>query len=138
MVKKVNYEELLKKAKKELPNTSEGGRDRFELVKPVVETQGKLTIIKNMSEIAKNIRREKTDIAKYLFSTLGVKGALSNDMLTLNGNIETSLIAKRLEDFTKEYVVCHECGKVDTRMTIEKKIAEIKCEACGAKKTIKW
>lgn len=135
----MSYEDLLKKAKKELPDAGKASHsDRFEPVKPILETQGKITIIKNFSEIAKNIRREKKDLAKYLFTTLGMKGSISGDALSLNGNVDRFLIQKRIDDFTKEFVKCHECGKVDTKLSINKKIAEIKCEACGAKKTIKW
>ncbi|MAH42919.1 translation initiation factor IF-2 subunit beta [archaeon] len=133
----MDYKDLLKKAKKELPEVTESN-DRFEPVKPILETHGKNTIIKNFSDIAKNLRRDKKTIAKYLFKTLGIKGAITGDTLDLNGVVEFALIRKRIEDFTKEFVMCHECGKVDTKLSIEKKIAEIKCEACGAKKTIKW
>ncbi len=133
----MDYKELLKKAKKELPDITESD-SRFEQVKPIIEIHGKNTIIKNFSDIAKNLRREKENIAKYLFKTLGMKGAISGDTLSLNGVIEFALIRKRIEDFTKDFVMCHECGKVDTKFSIKKKIAEIKCEACGAKKTIKW
>ncbi len=133
----MSYEDLLKKAKKELPETNKAS-DRFEPIKPVIETHGKITIIKNFSEIAKTLRRKKTDIAKYLFTTLGIKGSISGDALSLNGSADRILIQKRIDDFTKEFVKCHECGKVDTKMSINKKIAEIKCEACGARKTIKW
>ena len=133
----MNYEDLLKKAKKELPDTGEAS-DRFEQVKPIIETQGKITMIKNISEIAKNLRREKEDIARYLFKALGMKGSISGDSLNLNGSVDRRLIEKRISDFTKEFVMCHECGKIDTKLKISKKIAEMKCEACGAKKTIKW
>lgn len=134
----MDYEELLKKAKKELPKTAETGSDRFEPVEPVIEKQGRTTLIKNFSDIAKNLRREKADIAKYLFKELGVKGAISGDMLLLNGSLDRPLIKKRLDDFTRDYVRCHECSKVDTKLVTDKKIATVKCEACGAKKSLKW
>ncbi|MFH1420843.1 MAG: translation initiation factor IF-2 subunit beta [Candidatus Aenigmatarchaeota archaeon] len=131
----MNYNEMLKKARESLPKKVDNAV-RFEPKQPLIETHGKTTIVKNFSEIAKHIRREPKDIAKYLFKELGVPGAITGETLVLNGSIGREIIAKRLDSFIKEYVCCHECGKVDTQIEHEGRIVMIKCEACGAKKTM--
>jgi len=95
------------------------------------------TIIKNFSEIAKTLRRDAKHISKFLFRELAIPGVIKGDELVLQGKASTTAINQRLQEYTKEYVICKECGKPDTIMSREDNITAIKCEACGAKKTFK-
>ncbi len=124
---------MLKKARSNLP--AHTGAERFEVPKPQVQQSGKLTYIRNFTDIAKTLRREPKHIAKYMFKSLAVPGVVKGNELVLQGKIGYSMLEQRIGDYVKEYVLCHECDKPDTNIIEEKGIFIIKCEACGARRT---
>jgi len=128
------YEELLKRGKAALPKTDI--KERFEMPKPIISYQGRQTIIRNIQDIAKAIRREPKHIAKYLFKELAVPGNLGNEII-LTGKISADLISKRLDDYFKEFVLCEECKKPDTHLDKSDRFTFLKCEACGAKRSVR-
>ena len=129
-----DYQKLLRRAKDKLPQSEE--QARFEIPKAVVSAIGKQTAIKNMQEIAKAMRRDPKHIAKFLFKELAVPGSLGNE-LVLQGKFSSDIINKRIEDYTKEFVICNECKKYDTIIEKKDKILVLKCEACGARRSTK-
>ena len=131
----LNYDDLLKRAQSNLPQR--GAVSRFDVPKPVVQQSGRQTMIRNFSEIARALRREPRQMAKYLFKDLAVPGALSGGELVLQGKIGFSMIDQRMRDYAKDFVLCRECGKPDTNIVAEKGISVIKCEACGARRTLR-
>ena len=131
----MNYEELLKKAQSNLPQKKQA--ERFEMPKPVVSQSGRQTSIKNLGDIAKILRREPKQIAKYLFKELAIPGTLKNGELVLQAKINFSMIDQRIRDYVKDCVLCNECGKPDTNVIEDKGISFIKCEACGARRTFR-
>ena len=132
----MNYEELLKRAKESLPHM-EKEETRLEIPEPVVQPLGRQTIVKNFSEIAKAVRRDASHIAKFPFKELAVPGSIKGNEIVLQGKVSFSMISQRINDYVKEFVLCHECGKPDTMMQKSGRIFSIKCEACGAKKSVR-
>jgi len=131
----MKYEELLRRAKENLPKVDE--ESRFKMPDVVVIVVGKQTIIKNFLDIAKSLRREPKDIAKYLFKQLAVPGELKGRELIFQGKLNTDFVKQRVKKYAEEFVKCQECGKYDTKLEKNEKIIIIKCEACGAKRTRK-
>ena len=131
---KYSYEELLKKAKKNVPQAKE--TTRFEIPRAVVQQTGRQTFIKNFFDIAKTLRRDPSHLAKFLFKELAVPGNLGNEFV-LQGKFSTDIVNKRIEDYVKEFVLCGECGKPDTNMYKEGRAFFLKCEACGARRSVK-
>lgn len=129
------YMELLKKAKENLPELKKGS-ERFEIPKADVIT-GKQTVIKNFADISKKLRRDPKHIAKFLLKELAVPGSLDESGLVLQGKVYSSLINQRIEEYTKDFVLCHECGKADTAVQKIEKTLVMKCEACGAKRSLR-
>jgi len=129
----MRYEELLKKAKEGLPKTE---TTRFE-IPPLEIVCGKQTSIRNFVEVVKMLRREPKDVAKYLFKQLAIPGEIRGKELLLQGKISPHLIEQRFKDYLNIYVFCSECKKPDTTLTKSDNIITIKCEACGARKTMK-
>lgn len=128
-----NYLELLKKAKKDIPvHISE----RFEIPKAAVAA-GRQTVIKNFSDIAKTLRRDGKHIAKFLFKELAVPGSIRGNELYLQGRISQNLIDQRISEYVKEFVICNECGKPDTALQKIDRIETLKCEACGARRSVR-
>ena len=127
---------MLERAKKKLPDIKKEVR-RFEIPEVSVRYIGKQTILKNFSEIAKKIRRDPKHIAKFLFKELASPGSIRGGELLLQTKIPKDMINKRIKEYVKEFVICGECGKPDTKIFKIGRIYFIKCESCGAKKTIR-
>ena len=127
----MNYEELLKRAMKNVPTKTES---RFEIPKAVIQVEKRQTIIKNFTEIAKKLRREIGKISKFLFKELAVPGSMRGNELILQAKVQPSLINQRIKEYAQEFVICKECGKPDTSMQKIDNYMFIKCEACGAKR----
>ena len=126
----MDYMDLLEKAKKNLPEMS--SNERFEIPHAVVNQIGKYTIIKNFSEIVKALRRDPIHIARFLFKELAIPGAIKSNELVLQGRVSSSLINQRIQEYVKGFVLCRECGKVDTIIKKSGRLYFIKCEVCGA------
>ena len=127
------YLELLKRAKKDIP-VHVG--ERFEVPKADAVI-GKQTTIKNFSDIAKTLRRDGKHIAKFLFKELAVPGSIRGNELYLQGRINQSLIDQRINEYVREFVVCNECGKPDTGLQKIEGVDMLKCEACGARRSVR-
>jgi translation initiation factor 2 subunit 2 len=132
----MKYEDLLKKAYKELPKT-EVSVDRFEIPKVQGMVQGNKTIINNFAKIVQTFRRDPSHLLKYLLRELASSGNIDGQRLILNRKINSSLINQKIEQYAKDFVICKECGKPDTVIKKEDRFSQIKCQACGAKYTIK-
>jgi len=104
---------------------------RFEMPQADTFVEGNTTIIKNFNELAATLRREPDHIMKFLFKELAAPGIRDGNRVIIQRVLKQSLINKKLEDYAKEFVLCHECGKPDTSIGGLEGIKIIKCEACG-------
>ena len=132
----MDYEDLLNKAYEKLPETVKTS-ERFEV--PEVETivQGNQTLIKNFSQIFQTLRRDPKHLLKFLTKELATPADFDGNRAILQSRIPRNLIQKKLETYVKDYVLCKECGKPDTKLIKEDRISFLKCEACGAKASVK-
>ena len=131
----MNYEELLKRARKNMPQVAAGSR--FEVPLALIIVVKRQTVIKNFLDVSKTLRRDPNHIAKFLFRELAIPGSITGNELVLQGKISSIIINQRIRDYTNEYVLCKECGRPDTSLHKENNIIVIKCEACGARRTSK-
>ena len=131
-----SYEELLEEAYKQVKQVS-GNGERFEIPKVSGEVQGKNTIITNITQIANHIRRPVDQLAKFLFKELATPGKMDKDRLVLNTKLNSSKVNEKIAAYTKEFVICKECGKPDTEIITEKGIKYKHCLACGAKSPVR-
>lgn len=133
----MTYEELLDKAYKEVKTVSHNG-ERFEIPKVSGLVQGKNTIITNIFDIASYLRRPAEQIAKFLQKELAVAGKLEKDRLILNRKINSAKVNEKIEQYSKEFVICPVCKKPDTEIVSEKSLKLKNCLACGAKSPVKY
>ena len=122
---------MLKKALTNMPRKTES---RFEVPTAISYLEGRQTIIKNFADISKTLRREPSELSKYLFKTLAVPGSIRGGELIMQAKVPSALINQRIREYTKEYVICNECGKPDTALQKIDGYVFIKCEACGARR----
>lgn len=131
-----SYDKLLEEAYKKVKKI-QGNSDRFEIPKVSGQIMGKNTIITNIQPIANYIRRPIEHLAKFLQKELAVSGKIENDRLILNTKLNSQKVNDKVILYTKEFVICKECGKPDTEIVSEKGIKFKHCLACGAKSPIK-
>lgn len=133
----MNYEELLARAKEQLPEISEN-QERFEVPTVKGSLQGNNTVITNINHIAEILRRPKTHIIKYLSKQLAAKGVLKQDQyLAFNTKLRSSAINEKLVLYAQRYVICPSCGKPDTDIERSGEHLTMVCNACGTHSPIK-
>lgn len=132
----MDYKSMLKKAKKELPKEVVE-KTRFEIPKIKGYIEGNKTMVTNFIQICDNLHREPKLFLKYLQRELATPAIIDGKKLVLGRKIGSKAINEKVEQFVRDYVLCKECGKPDTKFFKEDRVMFLKCMACGAKHPIK-
>lgn len=132
----MGYEDLLKRAQNKISDELISG-ERFEVPKAKIFTQGNNTIIKNFTDIASKLDRDKKHFLKYLLKELAAPGEIKGKRAKIQGKIRKEKIDKKIEDYIKEFVTCPICGKPDTKLKKEGNLTKMKCDACGSERVVK-
>ena len=132
----MEYVELLQKARKLLPENILK-TERFEVPKVRGHVQGNKTIVSNFNQIAGTLRRPIEHLLKYILKELATPGELKKTGLIIGTKISAARINEKIVSYAKEFVLCKECSKPDTKIIKEGDFTFLKCTACGAKQSIK-
>ncbi len=130
------YEELLENYHENKPEDIDKS-ERLEIPEPRINIQGGKTYIKNFKKITKTLRREPKHLLKFISKELATAGNLEGSQASLKGKFKKRQVKKKLSQYVKEYVICDECGKADTKLTKFKGEQYKRCEACGARSPAK-
>jgi translation initiation factor 2 subunit 2 len=132
----MDYEKMLEQAYEKVKkvDTNSG---RFEIPKIEGHFEGKKTLLTNFFQLASHIRRNPDHFQKFLLKELAVSGQKEGDRLVLNMKVPSAKINQKIEQYVKEFVLCKECGKPDTELIKEGRLAFINCLACGARHSIR-
>src|SRR3989338_8445239 len=114
----MDYEQLLKKAKENLPEVSVS-KERFEMPKVSGHVEGAKTIVNNFAAIVKTLNRDSEQLLKYLQKELATPAYIDGQRLILGRKINADFINQKIEQFAKDFVLCKECGKPDTKIIKE-------------------
>jgi translation initiation factor 2 subunit 2 len=136
MAWKHKYEEMLKRAYKLLPKSTTSD-SRFELPKFHGRLQGNKTILTNFHQISSHIRRDINHLFKFMVRELATTGEIKNNSVIFNGKFAPTMLNTKLDKYVKEFVLCDQCNKPDTELIKEKDITFKRCEACGAKHSVR-
>lgn len=132
----LKYEDLLKKAEKELPQEKLKA-SRFEIPKVRGHVQGNKTIISNFGDIAAAFMREPEHLLKFLQRELATPASIDGPRLILGRKLSSGFINSKIEQYAKTFVLCPECNRPDTQLKKEGPVLIMKCMACGAKHPVK-
>jgi len=132
----MTYEELLKKAMKEIPDEIHE-KQRFEI--PSIESliQGNSTMINNFSQICKYLNRSPQHVLKYLLREFATSGSISGTKAIFTGKFGRGMMQSKLELYIKEFVICKECKHADTKLITEDRLMFMQCMACNAKHPVR-
>lgn len=108
--------------------------ERIQIIQPQMSVSGNKTIIANFDKFCNSIRRDPKQVAKFLYKELAASGSLDRGRLTLA--TKSPLVKDKIEKYMRNFVYCSECNRPDTIIQKEGRFFVIKCEACGAKRTI--
>lgn len=131
-----DYENMLDNAYKHMPE-SVFEKGRFEIPKALGHIEGKKTIISNFLKIVEALGREQDHVLKYTLKELATPGQLRRGILVLGTKISASLFNVKIREYAEEFVLCHDCGKPDTKLVPEGGMLFLKCNACGVKNHVK-
>ena len=106
--------------------------ERFEIPRVESNIQGKKTFVKNVTSLLKEMRRDKKHFLKFLTKETGTSVTESGANLLVNGKIGAIQLNKLIENYFKQFVLCTECKKPDTKILTQQGTKMMKCEACGA------
>lgn len=130
------YEEMLQKAYDSLPKEALEHK-RFDIPKLDSNIQGKKTFVKGITNLIKEMRRDKKHFLKYLTKETATSVTESGQNFIINGKIGSIQLNKIIENYFKQFVLCPECQKPDTKIITQQGTKLMKCEACGAINPIK-
>jgi len=130
------YDSLLKKAYSNITEKTESS-ERFVVPEAKAYIEGKTTILENFAEIADKVRRDKEHLMKYLTGELGTAGKMDGNRAIFNGKFEIALIKAIIKSYVEDYVICSECGKPDTRLVKDDRVAVLRCDACGGHRPVR-
>lgn len=131
----LSYDDMLKSAREQVPDEILNA-ERLEIPKLKSIVIGNKTEITNFGEVAGIIRREVKMMMKYMTRELGSAGVLEGRKAIFNGKFGGIMINEKFDKYLEEYVMCKECGKPDTSIATENRQWFLKCEACGARRSI--
>jgi len=132
----LDYKNLLKRVVDSTPKR-EVEEDRFKLPKAEIFYEGNTTVIKNFDKISDAINREPDLVLKFLLGGLGTAGEMSGPRAVFQGKIPARSIQDKIKDYIDTYVMCSECNRPDTHLVKKGRQTLIRCDACGAFRSVK-
>lgn len=130
------YQEWLDRALQSLPKV-ESDRERLKVPEPEVVTAGTRTVLKNLKAIASALNRDPQHLLKYLLRELGAAGSSDDSQAFFQGRFTPSVIKGRIDRYVEEFVKCRSCNRPDTKLVKQGRIYVMRCEACGAKNSVR-
>jgi len=134
---KTQYQNLLKRVQAELSKDKERKTARFELPTVDVMWEGQRTFLRNFSDFPKILRRDPDKVLQYLSKEFAVPAERVGEKAIFVGKRAPDDFTRLFHIYVKDYVERPICKSPDTKIEKEKRISFLKCEACGAKSTIK-
>jgi len=132
----LEYKGLLKRVIESTPK-KEMSEDRFKLPKAEIFYEGNTTVIKNFDKITDTINRESDLLLKYLIGGLGTAGEIIGGRVVFQGKIPAKSIQDKIKEYVDNFVICSECNRPDTHLAKQGRTLLIRCDACGAIRSVK-
>ncbi len=132
----MDYDKMVDRLYMGLPDKSKSG-ERFEMPTAESLVQGSKTIVKNYLQIVKQVNANERHLLKFITKETGTSAGVKEERLYLNRKMGSHQVQKIFEDYIKQFILCPECGKPDTKAVEKSGVKMLKCEACGALSAVK-
>jgi translation initiation factor 2 subunit 2 len=130
-----DYQDLLKRVHS-VTSTKRIEDDRFKVPKVDVFYEGNTTVLKNFDKIIDVLNRDADHFLKFLLGSVGTAGEISSGRVIFQGKIPMKTLQDRLDEYVNTYVICSECNRPDTHLMKKDRTLLIRCDACGAFRSI--
>lgn len=134
---RVQYDRLLARIRLARPETTTTTQDRLKLPEPRTMVSGKKTYWINFIEFPNILRRDPAEFLNYFRSQLAINASIENGRAIFMGRPDKHSFSALLSRYLKERVICPVCNSPDTHLEKVKQLANIVCEACGARSAAK-
>ena len=131
----LNYHKLLKKVQS-ITSTKSVGEDRFKMPKADIFYEGNTTVLRNFDKITDALNREANHLLKFFLGSVGTAGERSGGRIIFQGKIPAKTLQDKLVEYVDIYVLCSECNRPDTHLVKKGRTILIRCDACGAFRSI--
>jgi translation initiation factor 2 subunit 2 len=131
-----DYDSMLETCIKKLPRECAEG-SRFVIPKSEVLIQGARTIFINFNEVAGALRRDPKHLLKFILKELATSYEEKDKKVIFQGRFPGALMDRKIEIYVKNYVLCPNCCKPDTKIIRIDRLDFLKCEACGSRQALK-
>ncbi len=133
----MQYEKMVDRLYDALPERTKK-HERFEMPEAVSFIQGTKTVVKNFSAILKVVSRTEKHLFKFLTKETATAASVDESgRLILNGKFSQQQVNDLVKSYVKQFVLCPECDRPDTKVVEKQGIKMLKCEACGAISSVK-
>lgn len=132
----LDYKNLLKRVFDSTPK-KEVVEDRFKIPKAEIFYEGNTTVIKNFDKISDTINRPSDLVLKFLLGGLGTAGEITGARVVFQGKIPAKNINDKIREYVDIFVMCSECNRPDTHLVKQGRNLLIRCDACGAFRSVK-
>ncbi|MCX6799353.1 MAG: translation initiation factor IF-2 subunit beta [Candidatus Diapherotrites archaeon] len=133
----MEYEKMLDRLYASLPESTKN-HERFQMPAADSLRQGPKTIVRNFPQILKAINRGSKHICKFLAKETATATSIDDTgRLVLSGKFSNQQINDLIAGYTTQFVLCPECKKPDTKVIERQGVKVLKCEACGAIRSVK-
>lgn len=133
---KHTYQDMLDMAYKKIPKIMTIA-SRYHIPEIKSSVQGKKTLLKKLPQLCKALRRPQEHVLKFFVRELASKAEIKGNDAIFVGKFRNSLLNDKLKAYVKEYLLCAQCGKPDTKLNNKDNITYKVCEACGAKNVVR-
>jgi translation initiation factor 2 subunit 2 len=82
------------------------------------------------------LNRDPNHVMKYLLGNVGTAGEISGGRAIFQGKIPGRTVQEKLDEYVDTYVICSECNRPDTHLVKKGRTILIRCDACGAFRSI--
>ncbi|KAH9906676.1 domain found in IF2B/IF5-domain-containing protein [Xylariomycetidae sp. FL2044] len=121
------------------PDHAQSGSKSYKIPPPQCLREGnKKTILGNLQEICKRMKRGDEHVIAYLFAELGTNGSVDGSKrLVIRGRFQQKQIENVLRKYIIEYVACKTCRSGDTELSKgENRLYFITCNSCGSRRSV--
>ncbi|MFO7678252.1 MAG: translation initiation factor IF-2 subunit beta [Thermoplasmatota archaeon] len=130
-----NYSNLLKRVSK-ITSEKSIDEDRFKIPSVDIFYEGNTTVLKNFDKIVDTLNRESTHLLKFFLNNVGTAGEIVGGRIIFQGKIPAKTIQDKLHEYIHTFVICSECNRPDTHLVKKGRTLLIRCDACGALRSI--
>ena len=131
----LDYNKLLKRVHS-ITSTKIVDEDRFKVPKADLFYEGNTTVLKNFDKIVSTLNREANHLLKFFLGNVGTAGEIVGGRIIFQGKIPARTIQDKLNEYVDTYVICSECNRPDTHLVKKGRTMLIRCDACGAFRSI--